>query len=431
MTLKRNLEKLCCLTLLLINVSLVSAQQHSKTKVKVIFADDFKKDKGLWVSEFEQAATSSMKISQGKLDVIATAGGTVWYKKKLQGNIMITYNATVIDAGGKNDRVSDMNTFWMATNPSSEKINNQSGKFESYDNLHLYYAGIGGHDNETTRFRKYTGKGQKAVLKEYTDKEHLLEGNKKYAIKIMVNNGLVQYFVNDNLFWEYQDDAPYKEGYFGFRTYISHQIYEDFKVYQLPEANIVSKDSIALENALVRVMKNATVKSATDAAIFGKRMVVALTPLDCKSAAGIKIVKRGEIIVFKSEESYSIEKGDYYEVAFKLKHPEPKGPEEWLEPLKNKIVYEDELFRVFEERLAPGDTRELHSHSQRIVVRLNNVQLTDPRFKPNGAPGEGIQVPNTVKFAEPMVHVVKNLSTDTPLFNIIIEFKTPIYNNKK
>ena len=425
MKLKRNHYQLFFLALLFINASTVFAQ------AKVIFADNFKKDKGLWVSEFEQAATSSMKISQGKLDVIATAGGTVWYKNKLKGNIMITYYATVVDAGGKNDRVSDMNTFWMASNPSSENIFNQSGKFESYDNLHLYYAGIGGHDNETTRFRKYTGNGQKPVLKEYTDKEHLLVGNKKYAIKIIVNNGLVQYFVNDNLYWEYKDESPYKEGYFGFRTYISHQIYEDFKVYQLSETKIVSNDSIPLENDYVRVMKNATVKTATDNALFGKRMIVALTPLKCKSTLGIKIVERGEIIVFNPEDSYSIQKGDYFEVAFKRIHPEPKGPEVWLEPLKNKMVYEDDLFRVFEERLAPGDTRELHSHSQRVVVRLNKVQLTDPRFKPNGAPEEGIQEPNTVKFAEPMVHVVKNLSTDTSLFNIIIEFKTPIYNNKK
>lgn len=428
---KRNHYLLFCLALLFINASTVFAQAKVSKQAKVIFADNFKKDKGLWVSEFEQAATSSMQINQGKLDVIATAGGTVWYKNELKGNIMITYNATVVDAGGKNDRVSDMNTFWMASNPSSENINYQSGKFESYDNLHLYYAGIGGHDNETTRFRKYTGKGQKAILKEYTDKEHLLVGNKKYAIKIIVNNGLVQYFVNDNLYWEYKDASPYTEGYFGFRTYISHQIYEDFKVFQLNETKIVSKDSIALENDFVRVMKNATVKTAADSEIFGKRIVVALTELKYKSNAGIKTMQRGEIIVFNPEEYSSIEKGDYFEVAFKLTHPEPKGPEEWLEPLKNKIVYEDDLFRVFEERLAPGDTRELHSHSQRIVVRLNNVQLTDPRFKPNGAPGEGIQVPNTVKFAEPMVHVVKNLSTDTPLFNIIIEFKTPIYNNKK
>lgn len=431
MKLKGNQYLLFCLTLLLIYGSNSNAQQPPKMKSKIIFSDDFKKDKSLWVSEFEIPATSSMKISDRKLDVIATGGGTVWYKNKLQGNIMITYNATVVDAGGKNDRVSDMNAFWMATNPSSENIFNQSGKFESYDNLQLYYAGIGGHNNETTRFRKYTGKGQKEILKEYTDKSHLLEGNKKYAIKIMVNNGLVQYFVNDILFWEYKDASPYKEGYFGFRTYISHQIYEDFKVYQLNESKTESDDSIALENDYVRVMKNATVKTATDAALFGKRLIVALTPLECKSTTGIKSLNRGEIAVFNSEESYSIPKGDYFEVAFKKNHPEPKGPEEWLEPLKNKIVYEDELFRVFEERLAAGDTRQLHSHSQRVVIRLNKVQLTDPRFKPSGAPGEGIQVPNTVKFAEPMVHVVKNLSTDTPLFNIIIEFKTTIYNNQK
>jgi hypothetical protein len=196
---------------------------------------------------------------------------------------------------------------------------------------------------------------------------------------------------------------------------------------------IENKDSIALENAFVRVMKNASVKTADDAAIFGKRIVVALTELKYKNDAGIQTMQRGEIVVFLPQESYKVQKGDYFEVAFKKNHPEPKGPEEWLEPLKNKIVYEDDFFRVFEERLAPGDMRALHSHSQRVVVRLNKVQLTDPRFKPNGAPGEGIQVPNTVKFAEPMVHVVKNLSTDTPLFNIIIEFKTTIYNtqNKK
>jgi hypothetical protein len=222
-----------CFILLQLNSSVACSQQHSKTKTKIIFADDFKADNGLWISEFEQPTTSSMKISDGKLEVIATAGGTLWYKNKLHGNIMIIYNATVVEARGKNDRVSDMNTFWMAANPSSENIFNQNGKFESYDNLQLYYAGIGGHDNEMTRFRKYDGKGGKDILKEYKDKEHLLVGNQKNAIKIIVNNGLVQYFVNTVLFWEYKDATPYTKGYFGFRTYISHQIYEDFKVYQL------------------------------------------------------------------------------------------------------------------------------------------------------------------------------------------------------
>ena len=88
------------------------------------------------------------------------------------------------------------------------------------------------------------------------------------------------------------------------------------------------------------------------------------------------------------------------------------------------MVYEDEQFRIFEERLPAGGERALHSHAQRVVVRLNEVQLTDPRFHPNGTPGGGIQVPNTARFAEPMVHVVRNLSA-IPLFNIVIEFKLP------
>ena len=93
-----------------------------------------------------------------------------------------------------------------------------------------------------------------------------------------------------------------------------------------------------------------------------------------------------------------------------------------MEPLKNKVVYEDDEFRIFEERLDAGDIRELHSHAQRLVVRLNEVQLTDPRFNKEVKASSGIQVPNTVKFAEPIVHAVKNLSK-IPLFNLVIEFK--------
>ena len=182
-------------------------------------------------------------------------------------------------------------------------------------------------------------------------------------------------------------------------------------------------DSVALANDFVKVMRQSSVGCSTQSSVFGTRVIVALTDTKINSNKSEKMLKRGEVAVFQSNEIYSITDGDFFEVAFKKNHPEPKGPDKWLEPQKNTIIYEDKEFRIFEERLAPGDTRELHSHAQRVVVRLNEVQLTDPRFKPNGTPGGGIQVPNTVKFAEPMVHVVKNLST-IPLFNIIIEFNT-------
>ena len=79
---------------------------------------------------------------------------------------------------------------------------------------------------------------------------------------------------------------------------------------------------------------------------------------------------------------------------------------------------------VFEERLEAGGVRELHSHAQRLVVRLNTVQLTDPRFHETARPGSGIQVANTAKYAEPVVHAVRNTS-EIPLFNIVIEYKLP------
>ena len=114
--------------------------------------------------------------------------------------------------------------------------------------------------------------------------------------------------------------------------------------------------------------------------------------------------------------------GQFFEVGFKTNHPELKRPEEWIEPTKNTVIYDDTEFRVFEERLAAHDIREVHSHAQRVVVRLNLVQLTDPRFHEVPKPGTGIQIPSTVKYAEPIVHAVKNTS-DIPLFNIVIEYK--------
>lgn len=186
--------------------------------------------------------------------------------------------------------------------------------------------------------------------------------------------------------------------------------------------NLVS-DSVALDNDYVRVMRNSTIENAADSKIFGTCAIVALTPTEVKSNKINKTLNRGEVAVFQQNEHFSTSAGEFFVVAFKKNHPPVKGPDEWLEPVKNTVIYEDDEFRIFEERLAPGDTRELHSHAQRVVVRLNNVQLTDPRFKPKGSAGGGIQVPNTIKFAEPMVHVVKNLSMDTPLFNIVIEFK--------
>ena len=186
--------------------------------------------------------------------------------------------------------------------------------------------------------------------------------------------------------------------------------------------NLAAEDSVALENAFMKVLRDGAACTLANTPNFGTRIIVALDKVKFKSNRGTIKIKRGQIAVFLENEYYDLPKGSYFEIALKKDHPPLTKPSEWVEPLKNKIIYENTEFRVFEERLNPGDTRALHSHAQRVVVRLNQVQLTDPRYSPNGKPGTGIQVANTVKFAEPMVHVTKNLS-DIPLFNIVIEYK--------
>jgi hypothetical protein len=189
----------------------------------------------------------------------------------------------------------------------------------------------------------------------------------------------------------------------------------------LEHVAIANKDSVALDNAYMKVLRDGAACTLANTPNFGTRIIVALDKIKFKSNRGTIKIKRGEIAVFLENEFYDLPQGSYFEIALKKVHPPLTKPKEWFEPMKNTIVYENDEFRVFEERLNPGDERPLHSHAQRVVVRLNQVQLTDPRYSV-GKPGTGIQVANTVKFAEPMVHVTKNLSK-IPLFNIVIEYK--------
>lgn len=193
------------------------------------------------------------------------------------------------------------------------------------------------------------------------------------------------------------------------------------------KAAVNLNDTVEINNPYFLVLRNSSTKILPDSVQPGKRVVVALNQLTIKTANKNIQLERGQIAVFQAKETYQVESGQFFEVLLKRNHPELKQPEEWIEPTKNTVIYDDTEFRVFEERLAAHDTREVHSHAQRVVVRLNLVQLTDPRFHDKPKPGSGIQVPNTVKYAEPVVHAVKNTS-DIPLFNIVIEYKIP-HNN--
>ena len=214
----------------------VAQQGEEKTtyeKGKLLYKDDFDSGLNHWILEAPATPTSKVSVEDGQLIMDVDGGTTVWFDKKLSGNILIEFKRKVIMDGGKNDRLSDLNQFWMATDPGKRNLFTRSGVFSEYDSLLLYYVGMGGNYNTTTRFRKYTGDGERVLLGEFTDKEHLLKPNTEYQIKIVVYNGLTKFFVDGEEYFSFKDPYPLTEGYFGFRTVKSRQAVDDFEVYRL------------------------------------------------------------------------------------------------------------------------------------------------------------------------------------------------------
>jgi len=208
-----------------------SIEQYKKNRL--LYRDTFEQDMENWVVETPDSPRSNVGIKNGKLIIDVGYGATVWFNKKLSGNILIEYDRKVIMNEGQNDRLSDLNQFWMATDPRQKNLFTRNGNFSEYDSLRLYYAGIGGNSNSTTRFRKYPGNGERTLLYDLQDKKYLLQANKSYLIQIVVYDGTTKVYVDGEQYFSYKDSKPLTEGYFGFRTVKSHQVINDFKVYRL------------------------------------------------------------------------------------------------------------------------------------------------------------------------------------------------------
>lgn len=200
---------------------------------KLIYQDDFDTDLRQWQIESADSKNSDISVANHQLLIDAAKGVTVWFKQKLSGDILIRYTRRVVMEQGRNDRLSDLNQFWMATDPRNQNIFTRKGVFEQYDDLRLYYAGIGGNTNTTTRFRKYQGNGERTLLTELIGSDALLQANRDYVIETTVYQGCTRVLVDGKVFFSYKDKDALRDGYFGFRTTQSRQQVRDFKIYQL------------------------------------------------------------------------------------------------------------------------------------------------------------------------------------------------------
>jgi hypothetical protein len=203
----------------------------------VLASDDFNHGLDQWSIELEQPG--AVRASNGVLDIDVPAGATLWFKYELTGPVAIVFDATAIAAGGANDRVSDMNTFWMATNkdgPATPFAQPRSGKFADYNNLLTYYVGLGGNSNTTTRFRRYIGDPvNRPLLPEHdlSSPESLLVPNRKQTIMLVAHRSRIEYWRDGVRLLQYDDPAPYTRGWFAIRTVQSHLRIERLRVHRL------------------------------------------------------------------------------------------------------------------------------------------------------------------------------------------------------
>ncbi|MFT3737432.1 MAG: DUF6250 domain-containing protein [Breznakibacter sp.] len=220
----------------LTGICLFSAcHQRNNDGKTLLFADNFDSLELSpdWIIEMDSLPHSSVRVGNGKLTMDTKGGVTIWFNHLLNGNLQIEYTRKVVMENGPNDRVSDLNQFWMAVDPRNPDLFTRKGKFGEYDSLRLYYVGVGGNTNTTTRFRRYDGHGTRALLQENNTPENLLRSNHAYHIKITVQNGESQFWVDGVCVFRYTDPAPFGSGYFGFRSTWSRHEIDNFKVFRL------------------------------------------------------------------------------------------------------------------------------------------------------------------------------------------------------
>lgn len=199
----------------------------------VLLEDDFTRfSSQRWHVEAEDP-TTRVSAEHGQLLIDSPKGVTVWLRQPLQGAYRIEFQRRVVLEGGPNDRLSDFNQFWAVRDPQRADPFTRSGALDDYDDLDLYYVGMGGNYNSTTRFRRYDGSGQRLLLGEYADTAHLLEANRTYGIAIEVDARGTRYQVDGNTFFQARHDGLPPPGYFGFRLVWSRQLISEFRVVRL------------------------------------------------------------------------------------------------------------------------------------------------------------------------------------------------------
>jgi hypothetical protein len=182
-----------------------------------------------WTVEAEAGDAASVRAIGKTIDIDTPEGLSLWWNAPIDGPVAIEYDVMAVSEGGPNDAVSDVNAFWMATDPAapggSPLLYGRSGAFADYDTLQTYYVGIGGNRNGTTRMRRYVGEaGNRPILPQHdrSDPDALLQPNRWTSVRLTADGGTVTVAYDGKPLFTMQDDQPYESGWFAIRTTKSH-----------------------------------------------------------------------------------------------------------------------------------------------------------------------------------------------------------------
>jgi hypothetical protein len=220
------------LMLALISAGCTAATEPVGRPGRVLQADDFRSGLAQWV--VEQQPGGSVSAQDGKLIIADQGGCTVWFRPRLTAPVVITYEVKMSSAA----RVSDLNCFWMASDPARPGDlfaagHTRDGRFATYDTLRTYYVGYGGNANTTTRFRRYDGTGARPLAPEHdlATPEVLLQPDRTYHITLIATaDGRVQFIRDGEVVFDLHDPEPLSDGWFGFRTVQSQMEVTNFRV---------------------------------------------------------------------------------------------------------------------------------------------------------------------------------------------------------
>jgi hypothetical protein len=233
----RHLVFILCLAGLAAGCTVTSNARHSPRLGVELARDDFRNGLEQWSIELERPGT--VRAADGVLEIDVPAGATLWFNHELTGPVAISFQATAVAAAGPNDRVSDLNTFWMARNKDGAAApftQPRSGAFADYNNLLTYYVGLGGNSNTTTRFRRYIGDPvARPLLPEHdlSSADVLLVPNRPQTITMIADGPRIEYWRDGVRVLRYEDPAPYTKGWFAIRTVQSHLRIERLRVHRI------------------------------------------------------------------------------------------------------------------------------------------------------------------------------------------------------